>query len=46
MDIPGLVNEQFANWKITIFNGYYKWSIFNSYATHYQRVRTHLPLDG
>ena len=27
--------------KITIFNGktHYKWSIFNSYVSHYQRVR-------
>ena len=28
-------------WKISIFNGktHYKWAMFNSYVSHYQRVR-------
>ena len=39
--IPGLVNCHRTMERSIIFNGktHYKWSIFNSYVSHYQRVR-------
>ena len=35
-----LINCHIANWKITVFNRWinYKWAMFNSYVTNYQRV--------
>ena len=37
-----LVVTNIANWKITMVNGKthdFDWAIFNSYVSHYQRVR-------
>ena len=38
--LPGLVNCYITMERSTIFNGkiHYKWGIFNSYVSHYQRV--------